>query len=129
MGKARGSVTLRRRVIALTAAYAIALASLVASFAAAQTAAAAAAVPGGIICHTAAGQQAPSPAGQDGHLCIDSCCIGCMAPMAAVPPAPADAIPLPRTASNRIAAPVDTSGFAGARELKSHRSRAPPLTA
>ena len=53
---------LRRRIVALAAAYAIALASLIASFGAASAAADAAATPGGIICHASiAGDESPAP--------------------------------------------------------------------
>ena len=57
---------LRRRIVALAAAYAIALSSLIATFASAKAAAEAAAAPdGAIICHTVvAGSETPSPADQ-----------------------------------------------------------------
>ena len=119
---------LRRRVIALAAAYAIALSSLIASFGTALAAAEAAAVPGGIICHTLGGQQTPSPADSNGKMCTDCCCVGCMMPLAAVPPAPASAAPLLQASSHRIAAPA-IAALDGGREAKYHRSRAPPLTA
>jgi hypothetical protein len=120
--------TSRRRVIALAAAYAIALSSLIASFGAARAAAEAPGIPGGIICHTVVpGQEAPSPADTNGKMCAD-CCVGCMMPLAAVPPAPPNAAPLAQASSHRIAAP-EIAALAGGRETKSHRSRAPPLTA
>jgi len=120
---------LRRRAIALAAAYAIALSSLLASFGVARAAAEAAAVPGGIICHTViAGQQVPSPAENNGKMCADCCCVGCMMSLAAVPPAPAGAAPLRQTSSHRVVPSVIAVLTAG-REAKSHRSRAPPLTA
>jgi hypothetical protein len=120
---------LRRRVIALAAAYAIALSSLIASFGAAQAAAEAAAVPGGVICHTlVGGQQAPSPTDSNGKMCTDCCCVGCTMPLAAVPPAPAGAAPLAQTSSHRVA-PPEIAALVGGREAKSHRSRAPPQTA
>jgi hypothetical protein len=125
-----GRRPLRRRIIALAAAYAIALSSLIASFGAASAAAEAAAVPGGIICHTVVdGQQAPSPAEGNGKLCIDCCCgVGCTMLMAALPPPPAAAAPLSR-ASSRPLAPPATAVRAGGHEANAHRSRAPPLTA
>jgi hypothetical protein len=53
---------LRRRIIALAAAYAIALASLISSFSVASVAAQAVAQPGGILCHTdVSGHHAPPP--------------------------------------------------------------------
>jgi hypothetical protein len=125
-----GRRPLRRRIIALAAAYAIALSSLIASFGAASTSAEAAAVPGGIICHTIIdGRQAPSPAQSNGKLCIDCCCgVGCMMLMAALPPPPASAAPLSQASSDRVA-PPRIAARAGAHEANAHRSRAPPLTA
>src|SRR6202023_2882223 len=80
---------LRRRIVALAAAYAIALASLIASFGAASAAAAAAGATG-IICHTrVAGDEAPSSGDTNTKHCIDNCCIGCLMLMAAMPPPPA----------------------------------------
>jgi hypothetical protein len=119
---------LRRRIIALAAAYAIALSSLLASFGAARAAAEVAAVPGGIICHTVvAGQQ--TPAQGNGKLCIDCCCgIGCTMTLAALPPPPAAAAPLLQAPSHRLA-PLGTAVLSGGLETKSHRSRAPPLPA
>jgi hypothetical protein len=120
---------LRQRAIALAAAYAIALSGLLASFGSARAAAEAAAVPGGIICHTVIlGQQAPSPAENNGKMSADCCCVGCMMPLAALPPAPASTAPL-RQASRYRVAPFVIAALAGGREAKSHRSRAPPLTA
>ena len=121
---------LRQRVIALAAAYAIALASLIASFGAAQAAAEAAFNPGGIICHNSlAGQQTPSPAGDNGKTCLDCCCgVGCTMTMAALPPPAAGAVPLPQTTSQRVAPPTTFVADRSA-EGQSHRSRAPPLPA
>lgn len=120
---------LRQRAIALAAAYAIALSGLLASFGAARAAAEAASVPGGILCHTLiAGQQAPSPAEDTGKMGADCCCVGCMMPLAALPPAPASAAPVVQASIERVAPPV-IAVLAGGREAKSHRSRAPPLTA
>ncbi len=119
---------LQKRIIALAAAYAIALSGLIASFGGAQMAAAAAAQPG-IICHTDfAGQTAPSPDGSNGKVCIDDCCVGCLMHMAALPPPPATAVALPQSAGERIA-PLAVAVFVAGPETKSHRSRAPPLTA
>jgi hypothetical protein len=124
-----GRRPLRRRIIALAAAYAIALSSLIASFGAASAAAEATAVPGGIVCHTIIdGQQTPSPAQGNGKLCIDRCCAGCTMPMAAAPPPPAAAAPLSQASSHRLAPPA-IAARAGGREANAHRSRAPPLTA
>ena len=119
---------LRRRIVALAAAYAIALSSLIASFGAA-SAAAAAAAPNGIICHTlVAGDEAPSSGDSNTKHCIDNCCIGCLMLMAAVPLPPAKIIGAPLTASQSIASPQNIV-LIGGLESKDHRSRAPPLAA
>jgi hypothetical protein len=130
VGKYLGRRPLRRRIVALVAAYAIALSSLIASFGAARAAAEAAAVPGGIICHTVIdGRHTPSPAQGNGKLCIDCCCgVGCTMLMAALPPPPTGAAPLLQASSHRLA-PLDAAVPAGGPDTKSHRSRAPPLTA
>jgi hypothetical protein len=121
---------LRRRIVALAAAYAIALASLIASFTSASAAAEAATAPDGIIiCHTVvAGNQAPSPADQtNGKHCIDNCCIGCLMLIEAVPP-PAKITGAPLSASQSIAPPQNIV-LVGGLQTKDHRSRAPPLAA
>jgi hypothetical protein len=121
--------TLRRRAIAIAVAYAIALSSLLASFGSARAAAEAVAVPGGIICHTLiVGQESPAPADSNGKMCADCCCVGCTMPMAAVLAAPPSAAPLRQVSSHRVGA-LQLAALAGGREAKSHRSRAPPLTA
>jgi hypothetical protein len=118
---------LRRRIVALAAAYAIALSSLIASFGAA-SAAAAAAAPNGVICHTlVAGDEAPSSGDTNTKHCIDNCCIGCLMLMAAVPP-PAKITGAPLSASQSIAPPGNIV-LVGALQTKDHRSRAPPLAA
>src|ERR1700720_80771 len=95
---------LRRRIVALAAAYAIALASLIASFGAASAAAEAAAVPSGLICHTlVAGDEAPTSGDTNTKHCIDSCCIGCLMLMAAVPAPPAKIVRAQLSASQSIA--------------------------
>ena len=120
---------LRRRIVALAAAYAIALASLIASFGAASAAAAAAAAPSGIICHTLAlGDEAPASGDTNTKHCIDDCCIGCLMLMAAVPAPPAKIAGVPLAASQSIAPPQNTV-LIGGLETKDHRSRAPPLAA
>ena len=120
---------LRRRIVALAAAYAIALSSLIASFGAASAAAAAAAAPTGIICHTlVTGDQAPSSSDTNGKHCADNCCIGCLMLMAAVPLPPAKIIGAPLTASQSIAPPKNIV-LNGGLESKDHRSRAPPPAA
>ena len=119
---------LRRRIVALAAAYAIALSSLVASFGAA-SAAAAAAAPNGIICHTVvAGDEAPSSGDTNAKHCIDNCCIGCLMLMAAMPSPPAKMTGAPLSASQSIAPPQNVV-LVGGLQTKDHRSRAPPLAA
>jgi hypothetical protein len=120
---------LQRRIVALAAAYAIALASLIASFGAASTAAAAAAAPNGIICHTlVAGDQAPIPGETNSKHCADNCCIGCLMLIAAMPPPPAKIIGAPLSASQTVTAPENIV-LSGGLQTKDHRSRAPPLAA
>jgi hypothetical protein len=124
-----GRRPLRRRIVALAAAYAIALSGLIASFGAGRAAAEAAGQPGEILCHSvAAGQPAPSTDQGNGKICVDACCVGCLMLMAALPPPPATAVAVPQSASRTIAPPA-LSDLAGARDTKSHRSRAPPLAA
>jgi DUF2946 family protein len=119
---------LRRRIVALAAAYAIALSSLIASFGAA-SAAAVAAAPNGIICHTlVAGDEAPASGDTNNKHCIDNCCIGCLMLMAAVPPPPAKIVLAPLSASQSIAPPQNIA-LVGGLKTKDHRSRAPPLAA
>lgn len=120
--------SLRQRIIALAAAYAVALSSLVASHGLAR-AAATAAVPGAVICHTAVdADRAPSPASDQADHCADNCCLGCIMQLAALPPAPAipagvlqfSAQRLPPSVAVALTAPPETA---------SHRSRAPPSVA
>jgi hypothetical protein len=123
---------LRRRVIALAAAYAIALSSLLASFGAARAAAeAAAAIPGGVICHALnADEQAPLPAsGQtNGGRCADNCCVGCLMLLAALPPPPTKVVGVPQSAGRLLALPAIVVATARP-ETTSHQSRAPPPAA
>jgi len=119
----------QRRVIALAAAYVIALSSLIASFGAARAAADTAAQPSGVICHSvAAGEHAPASGDSNNKTCDDSCCIGCLMLTAAVPPAPADAAALLLSAANVIHPPA-TSILVVAQHIQSYRSRAPPSAA
>ncbi len=121
--------TLRRRILALVAAYAVVISSLVASFGAAQAAAEAPANPLGLICHhDPAGQPAPPSGGSNSNICIDCCCVGCLMPMAALPPPPATAAPALLAVAYRLA-PLAIVPLSGARAAKFHRSRAPPSSA
>jgi hypothetical protein len=122
---------LRRRIVALAAAYAIALSSLIATFASARAAAEAATAPDGIIiCHTVvAGNETPSPADQtNSRHCVDNCCVGYLMLIATVPPPPAKIARAPLSASQSIAPPQNVV-LVGGLETKDHRSRAPPLAA
>jgi hypothetical protein len=114
----------QKRLMALAAAYAIALAGM---------AAAAAAQPGGTICHTDfasdhAPSPAPSPDSGTHKTCIDDCCTGCLTLTAALPPAPVNAGTIPPSASVRIV-PLAVAVFVSTLRTKSHRARAPPQTA
>jgi hypothetical protein len=116
--------SLGRRIVAIAAAYVIALSALIASFAAARAAAVAIVDPLGVICHIGSGS-APSPSGNEGDArhCIDACSAGCL-PLAALPPPPGvvHTAPLPIPLAKPVAVPV----VADRLDLKSHRSRAPP---
>ena len=85
MRKSLAKHPLRWRVVALIAAYAIALSSLLASGVAARAAAELVAQSGGILCHTdVAGQAAPASDKDNNRICADCCCVGCLTLMAAV---------------------------------------------
>ncbi len=119
---------MRRRIVALVAAYAIVLGGLFASLAAASAEATAAAGSGAITCHNRAA--APSPAQNDnnGGTCIDCCCVGCVMLMAALPAPPIKAIGAPQSAAVLLALP-SVAVVPAASAAKSHQSRAPPLRA
>jgi Protein of unknown function (DUF2946) len=121
---------LRQRLVALAAAYAIALSGLIANFGGAQMAAAAATAQSDfVICHSdGANTPAPSPDGGTGKTCIDDCCTGCLMHTAALPQPPATAIALLSSAGEPIVPPA-VAVVASGPELSSHRSRAPPLPA
>ena len=118
-----------QRVVALTAAYAIALATLIASFGAARAAAEIAAAPNAIICHTiVAGDEAPAPASDQTNHCAENCCIGCLMLLGALPPPPSKVVGAPQSASHMLALPL-RAVLVGGFKTKDHRSRAPPLAA
>ena len=120
---------LRQRLIALAAAYAIALSGLIANFGGAQMAAAGATQPDFAICHSdGVNSPAPSPDGGTSKTCFDDCCTGCLMLSAALPAPPATAIARISSAGERIA-PLADAPFVATPHTKSHRSRAPPLTA
>jgi hypothetical protein len=114
---------LLRRVTALTAAYAIALWGLFASFSAVRAAVADATASDTVICHTLRGQTAP---GGDHRDCSSSCCIGCLMLLSGVPPPPMVSIAVLRSFGQPIAPPT-VINIVSRRQTKSHRSRAPPF--
>jgi hypothetical protein len=116
-----------RRIVALVAAYAVVLSSLLVSFGNARVAAAVVAGLDGIVCHTVPADQT-APLENTGKIAIDCCSIGCLMLIAGLPPAPAKASGLPQTAGQRLE-PLPTAVLGVGRALKSHRSRAPPQTA
>jgi hypothetical protein len=124
---ARGS--LRQRVIALAAAYLIALAGLLASFGTASVAAADITNSSGFLCHTAAGgSSSPADDQSNNQICAERCGIGCLMMTAALPPPPAGAAAL-LFAAAEVVHPLAIERPTLARQTKSHRSRAPPRTA
>ena len=117
---------LRQRLIALVAAYAIALASLAAGFGAAQAAVQALDGGYGVICHSE-GTGDPPTGSQDsnGAICLKSC-IGCISALATVlPPTVAPAGP-PQLSFKRLNPPAPVVTLAGAK-ANANRSRGPPL--
>jgi hypothetical protein len=121
------SLQFGRRVIALFAAYAIALSGLIGNFGTARG------VAGGdtgalfVICHGVSGATASSPDKSDGGVCDNGCCIGCLSLGMASLPAPAATLFDQQIAGN--VSPLRSAVLAGYSPGKSHRSRAPPQTA
>jgi hypothetical protein len=117
---------LRWRVIALVAAYAVALSSLIASVGAARAAAESAAQPSGTLCHTNVGGRTGPESDQDkNRICADRCCVGCLTLIAAEPSFQGSGVALPKPSSQTIA-PRATVVVGGSPSAKSHQSRAPP---
>jgi hypothetical protein len=122
--------TIRRRFVALVAAYAIALSGLLANFTAARAAIADANSPTGIICHTfQTDQQAPAHDQSGDQACAANCCIGCLMLTAALPPPPATVTGAPEATGGILLSLPAADAVAAVSETKSHRSRAPPLPA
>ena len=120
--------SLRRRVIALTAAYAVVLASLIASFGAARGAAEPLAQPDGVICqHLASGEPGPASDNSTSTIC-DICCAGCVLMMAALPTPSMTTVAIPQSTGQRATAPVSVAPPHRTRQY-SHHSRGPPLAA
>jgi len=117
---------LRQRVVALVAAYAIALSGLMTSLAGAQTAQAeATAQPEAIICHSSsADQSAPASQDDNNNLCIKSC-VACITSLAMAIPPTVSATRMPQSASKRVDLPVRLVRLDSAK-ANAHRARGPP---
>lgn len=116
----------RKRIIALATAYVVALSGLLTSFGAARAAAEGTFDPLGAICHhSPSGQLDPLSRHSNGNICIDCCCVGCLMPLATLPPPPFVIAPSHVTISHCLV-PLAFIALSGARTAKSHRSRAPP---
>lgn len=114
-----------RRLVALATAYALVLSALVGSFA---TARAADGLSGTPTCHSeVAGQRTPRGT-NDGKLCDNWCCVGCLMLMAALPAPPAKA-PSRIASVGQIRALPEAANLLVRPAAKSHQSRAPPQTA
>ena len=125
MGTRYAKRPLQRRIIALAAAYAIALASLIASFGAARAAAEAINQPDGVICHGSGAEQPASvPDENSSKICVGSCCIGCLTIVAAVPPPVVTPVVL-HSLSQRPA-PLARFVLAAGTDFNARRSRGPP---
>jgi hypothetical protein len=117
---------LLRRVVALAAAYAIALSGLIASFGAVRGAVADAASLGIVICQpTLLGQTAPGNHNSDRDR---SSFVGCPVLLGAVPPPPMSSIAAEQSSGRLLALPAIID-LPSATQTKSHRSRAPPRAA
>jgi hypothetical protein len=118
---------LRRRILALAAAYAIAVSGIIASFGAGRAIAAASNSPGTVTCHTEIAAD-PSPTGgqDDGKACANSCCTGCLMLVAALPPPPVKVVGAPQSCGQILPMRAGASSAFGP-QTKSHRSRAPPF--
>jgi hypothetical protein len=115
---------LRQRVVALAAAYAIALAGLISSLGTAAALAEATTQADVVICHSSLADK-PGPAPQDSNrnLCIKSC-VGCITSLAmAIPPTASAA--LPQSVIRQLDLPARVVRVGGAK-FNAHRSRGPP---
>jgi hypothetical protein len=118
---------LRRRIVTLAAAYAIALSGIIANFGAGHAAAAESSALGTVTCHTEiAGDPSPTDDGDNSKACADSCCIGCLVLTAALPPPPTKAAVRPQSPGQILPLPV-FAGFTSGPQSKSNQSRAPPF--
>ncbi len=120
---------LRQRAIALAAAYAIALSSLVASYGLANAAGTAVAVPGTVICHGMVdADQGPAPTSNQADHCADNCCVGCIMLLAALPLPSAEPAGVLPSSVQRLS-PLAGGTLAVRPETASRRSRGPPSKA
>jgi hypothetical protein len=119
---------LARRIAALAVAYIFALSGIIGSFSAAATAGAA--VESGLVtCHgSRAGEQTPAGGQPNGMPCDNSCCIGCVSALAALPPPPTTSVAIERTQGPQLAAPA-TVELPFDPQVRSHQSRGPPRNA
>jgi hypothetical protein len=116
---------LQRRIIAFIAAYAIAVASLIASFGTARAAAEIINQPDGVICHgSGAERPAPVPDENSGKICVETCCIACLS-IAAAMPSPVVTAAVPHSLSQRPAL-LTRFVLAAGTDFNAHRSRGPP---
>ena len=115
----------RRRIVALAAAYAIALSGLIASFSVIQMPGSFAADQGTVVCHGDAQQHPASD--DDGKICV-SCCVGCLTSTAILQLPPVDPVPVRHASIAPLGAIVALVHFARAK-TRSHQSRAPPYAA
>src|SRR5580693_116797 len=71
--------SLRRRILALAVAYAIALSGIITGFGAGRALAAATNSPAAVTCHSEiAADSTPAGNQDDGRPCANSCCTGCL---------------------------------------------------
>jgi hypothetical protein len=117
---------LLRSVVAIVAAYAIALSTLIVSFGVAR-AAVADATSGQIVICERAQLGNPAPGGDHGDL-GNSCCTGCLILLAAVPPPPTASVAVERSAGRPLA-PASIIDIRSEPQTRTHQSRAPPRSA
>jgi len=125
MRKSLAKHQLRRRAIALVAAYAVALSSLLASGVAARAAAELIAQSGGALCHTDVAGQAVPASGDNNTICTDYHCIACLTLVLGISP-PHAKLTIAGKPSGQVLGLLATSLVAGRPCAKSHQSRAPP---
>ena len=127
MGAKLAKQRLSRRIVALIAAYALALSAVVGSIASARAAAATiGGEPGAVICHTdVSGGPSPDSNGSTNQTCPDCCGLCCLSLAATVPAPSGDLIFVLRTTS-RIPRPQPILALFAKREAHLQQPRAPP---